>query len=65
MPPSDVDIHFAAHLWIVRHGDEAAARAGHEVDEMRSKGDAEGAHTWQRIIAAIGTLGKPTTDARH
>jgi hypothetical protein len=32
---------------------------------MRSKGDAEGADTWQQIIVAIGTLGTPTTDARH
>jgi hypothetical protein len=27
------------------------------VEEMRKKGDAEGADVWLRIIVAIGTLG--------
>jgi hypothetical protein len=65
MPPSDVDIHFAAHLWIQRHGDEATARARQKVDELRREGDTEGADTWLRILVAIGTLGTPPTDAKH
>jgi hypothetical protein len=32
---------------------------------MRSKGDADSADTWLRIIVAIRTLGTPPTDARH
>jgi hypothetical protein len=35
------------------------------VEEMRRKGDNEGADTWLRIIVAIGELGTPPTDARH
>ena len=65
MPVSDLDIARTAHLWIQRHGDEATARAREKVEEMRRKGDAEGADTWLRIIVAIGTLGTPPTDARH
>ena len=65
MPPSDLDITRAAHLLIQQHGDEATARARARVEEMRCKGDADGADTWLRIIVAIGTLGTPPTDARH
>ena len=65
MPVSDLDIARTAHLWIQRHGDEATARARERVEEMRRKGDAEGADTWLRIIVAIGTLGMPPTNARH
>jgi hypothetical protein len=35
------------------------------VDDMRRKGDTEGADTWLRIIVALGDLGAPPTDARH
>ena len=35
------------------------------VEQMREKGDHDGADTWLRIIVAIGTLGTPPTDARH
>jgi hypothetical protein len=57
MPPSDVDITRTAHLRNRQHGDDATATVRQKVDEMRSKGDAEGADTWLRIIVAIGTLG--------
>ena len=43
----------------------AIAKARERVEEMRGKGDAEGADTWLRIIVAIGTLGTPPTDAKH
>lgn len=65
MPVSNLDIHRAAHLWIQQHGDAATARAREMVEQMRAKGDTEGADTWLRIIVAIGTLGAPPTDARH
>jgi hypothetical protein len=65
MPVSDLDIHRAAHLWIQQHGNRATAMAREMVEQMRLKGDAEGADTWLRIIVAIGTLGTPPTDARH
>jgi hypothetical protein len=35
------------------------------VEEMRRKGDHEGADKWLRIIVAIGELGEPPTAARH
>jgi hypothetical protein len=42
---------------IQQHGDDATAKAREKVNEMRRKGDVEGADTWLRIIVAIGTLG--------
>jgi hypothetical protein len=65
MPISDLDIHRAAHQWIAQHGDAAVAKAREMVEEMRRKGDTEGADTWLRIIVAIGTLAAPPTGARH
>ena len=65
MPPSDHDITRTAHFWIQQHGDGATAKAREMVDQMRSKGDVDGADVWLRIIVAIGTLGTPPTDARH
>lgn len=65
MPPSDTDILLSAHRWIQQHGDLATAKAREMVEEMRRKGDEEGADTWLRIIVAIGTLGTPPTGTRH
>jgi hypothetical protein len=65
MPPSDLDIARTAHLLIQQHGDEATAMARRKVEEMRRKGDTDGADIRLRIIVAIGTLGTPPTDARH
>ena len=57
MPASDLDIARSAHLFIQHHGDEATAEAREIVEEMRRKGDNDGADTLLRIIAAIGELG--------
>jgi hypothetical protein len=57
MSVSDLDIHCAAHQWIVQHGDLATAKAREMVERMRAKRDVDGADTWLRIIVAIGTLG--------
>jgi hypothetical protein len=65
MPVSDLDIYRAAHLLIAKFGDNAVAKARERVETLRQRGDTEGADTWLRIIVAIGTLGKPPTDARH
>jgi len=65
MPVSDLDIHRAAHQWIAQHGDQATAKAREIVEQMRAKGDVDGADTWLRIIVAIGTLGAPPTDSQH
>jgi hypothetical protein len=65
MPVSDIDIAGAAHQWIQLHGDAATAKARAMVEEMRRKGDKDGADAWLRIIVAIGTLGWPPTGARH
>jgi hypothetical protein len=59
MTPSDLDITRTAHLWIQQHGDGATAKARQKVDEMRTKGEADGADVWLRIIVAIGMLGTP------
>lgn len=65
MPVSDLDIHRAAHLWIQKHGDAAVVKAREMVEQMRSKGDSEGADTWLRIIVAIGTLRTPPVTTRQ
>jgi len=65
MPVSDLDIQRAAHLWIQRHGEAATAKAREMVEAMRRNPDQDGADIWLRIIAAIGTLGTPPTDARN
>jgi len=65
MPVSDPEIHRLAHQLIQRHGGKAMAKARKMVEEMRRKGDHEGADTWLRIIVAIGELGEPPTEARH
>jgi hypothetical protein len=49
MPASDLDITRAAHLLIQKHGDGATAEARKRVDDMRRKGDTDGADTWLRI----------------
>jgi hypothetical protein len=65
MPISDFDIQRLAHLFIQLDGEQAIANARKMVEEMRRKGDNEGADKWLRILVAIGELGEPTTDARH
>ena len=56
MPPCDLDIHRTARLFSQLHRDEATAKAREMVEEMRRKGDDDGADTWRRIIVAIGEL---------
>jgi hypothetical protein len=58
MPVSDLDIARSAHLFIRLHGVEATAKAREMVEEMRRKGDHDGADTWLRIIVAISELGE-------
>ena len=43
MPVSDLDIQRTAHLWIQRHGENAVAKAREMVEEMRRRGNVEGA----------------------
>jgi hypothetical protein len=54
MPVSEFDVARSAHLFSQRHGDEAIAEAREMVEEMRRKGDYDGADEWLRIIVAIG-----------
>jgi hypothetical protein len=65
VPISDLDIRRAANLWIQQHGEHATPRHREIVEEMRCKGDADGADMWLRIVVSIGTLGTPPTDAKH
>ena len=62
MPLSDLTIHRCAHRVIQLCGSRATARAREIVEEMRRKGDHEGADMWLRVIVAIGELGEPPTD---
>ncbi len=65
MQVSDLDIQRAARSLIQQHGENATAKARERIEQMRRRGDAEGADHWLRIIVAIGTLGAPPADARH
>jgi hypothetical protein len=65
MPFSDFDIQRLAHLFIQLDGEQATAKAREMVEEMRRKGDHDGANKWLRIIVAIGELGDRPTDARQ
>ena len=52
----------AAHCgdWLRR-----IAKAREMVEQMRRRGDHDGADTWVRIIVAITELGDAPTEARH
>ena len=65
MPVSDLNIRRLAHLFIHLDGEQATAKARKMVEEMRRKGDHEGADKWLRVIVAIGELGVAPTEARH
>ncbi len=62
---SDLDIARSAHLFSELHGDEATAKAREMVEEMRRRGDYDGADTWLRIIVAISEMEIPATEARR
>jgi hypothetical protein len=65
MPISDFDIQRLAYLFIQLDGERATANARKMVDEVRRRGDYDGADNWLRVIVAIGELGEPPTEARH
>jgi hypothetical protein len=65
MPVSDLDIQRLAHLFIQLDGEQAIAKARKMVEEMRRKGDHDGADNWLRIIVVIGELGEPPIEAYH
>ena len=65
MPVSDLDIQRSANLFWQLHRDEALAKARGMVEQMRAKGDDEGADTWLRIIVAMLALGEGESAARH
>jgi hypothetical protein len=58
MPVSDCVIRRFAHFFVHLHCDEAAAKARDMVDQMRRKGDQDGADTWLQIILEIGELAR-------
>jgi hypothetical protein len=57
MPVSERVVHRFAHLFIQLHREEASAKAHDMVEEMRRRGDHDGADTWLNIIEAMGELG--------
>ena len=56
VPPGIAALYRAARLWIQQYGFLAVTKAREKVEEIRRKGDHDGADTWLRIIVAIGTL---------
>ena len=54
----DIDVWRSAHHYMKRYGDDAAVKAAMRADALLAKGDAEGFHVWQRIVAAINELSR-------
>jgi hypothetical protein len=65
MPISEFDIQRLAYLFIQLDGEQATAIARKMAEEIRSKGDQDGADTWLRVIVAIGELGEPPVDVQQ
>ena len=65
MQASNRDIQRAARSLIEQHGKNATAKARERVEQMRRRGDADGADHWLRIIVAIGEIGASPKDTRH
>ena len=61
MPISGLVIHRFAHLFIQLHGEKATAKARKMMEEMRRKGDHEGANTWLYIIESMASWEEPST----
>ena len=57
MPFSDLFIQRFAHLFIQLHREDATERAHAMVEQMRGKGDHEGADSWLHVIEAMRELG--------
>jgi hypothetical protein len=65
MTVADWELWACAHEMIRRHGADAAIQGAMRADELLSKGDYEGAATWQRIVNRINQLGSPASATRH
>ena len=59
----DIDVWRSAHHYMKRYGDDAAVRAAMRADKLLAAGDTEGFQVWQRIVAAIGELGREKPSA--
>ena len=54
----DIDVWHSAHHMMKRYGDDATVRAAMRADALLAAGDTKGFHVWQRIVGAIGELGR-------
>ena len=52
----EIDIWRAAQLMLKRHGEKALEESAARADELAVAGDADGATTWRRIMAAVTEL---------
>jgi hypothetical protein len=62
---SDCVIRRFAHLFAHLHGDEAIVKAREMMEQLRRKGDQDGADTWLQITMEIGEFARVATVARH
>ena len=53
-----IDIWRAAAQMVKLYGEGASFTAATRADALLDQGDTEGCHVWQRIVAAIGELGR-------
>jgi len=59
----DIDVWRSAHHMMKRYGDDAAVKAAMRADALLAAGDTAGFQVWQRVVAAIGELGREKPSA--
>jgi hypothetical protein len=60
----EIDIWRAAQLMLKRYGEKALEESAARADELALAGDADGATTWRRIMAAVTQLASKTPPGR-
>ena len=60
MAIEEIDVWRSAALLIRQHGEDAAIVAAQRADELLAEGAVTGFRTWQRIVAVINELQRPS-----
>jgi hypothetical protein len=55
----DLDLWWAAQLFVMHHGEKAAIQASFRADELLAEGDIDGQRAWLRIAKAVEASQRP------